>query len=140
MARCGHDSGGCQVNGAEFRLKTGLLGFSPTSLNIIFDDLDGAALDVLNGRAPVPERVGQIVSAWWEEVVTAVENATVEAITAWETEGRAAQLVRYAHHDQLPREVGAHASSLQSWDYHLGLIIRSLERAGVPYEIATIED
>ena len=46
------------MNNSEFRLKTGLLGFSPTSLNIIFEELDGAALDVLHGRAPVPEHIG----------------------------------------------------------------------------------
>ena len=127
------------MNPSEFRLKTGLLGFSPTSLNIIFEELDGAALDVLHGRAPVPEHVGEVVSAWWEETITAVDNTVEEAVTAWEAHGQPAQLTRYAHHDQLPHKIGAQASSLQSWDYHLGLIIRALEKAGVPYEIATIE-
>ena len=124
----------------EFRLITGLLGFSPLSLEHIFTEFDGDALAVLNGHAPVPEHVGIVVRNWWEEVIAAVENTVQDATSQWKTTGRPASLVRYARHDQLPREIGAHASSLQSWDYHLGLIIRSLESAGVPYEITVVED
>lgn len=122
----------------EFRMKTGLLGFNARDLDSIFTELDGRAHDVLNGHAPVPEHVGEVVSAWWEETTTAVANTVAEAIAAWETEQVPAQLTRYAQHGLLPKEVGAHASSIQAWDYHLGLILRSLDAAGVPHQITTI--
>ena len=52
----------------EFRLKTGLLGFTARDLDSIFTELDGRAREVLNGHGQVPEHVGEVVSAWWEAV------------------------------------------------------------------------
>ena len=50
----------------EFRLKTGLLGFTARDLDSIFTELDGRAREVLNGHGQVPEHVGEVVSAWWD--------------------------------------------------------------------------
>jgi len=126
------------VSPDEFRLKTGLLGFTARDLDSIFIELDGRARQVLNGHGQVPEHVGEVVSAWWEETTTAVANTVAEATAAWETEQAPAQLTRYAQHALLPKEIGAHASSIQAWDYHLGLILRALDAAGIPHHITTI--
>ena len=56
----------------EFRLKTGLLGFTARDLDSIFTELNGHARQVLNGHGQVPEHVGEVVTAWWEETTTAV--------------------------------------------------------------------
>lgn len=129
------------MNFSELRLKTGLLGFSPRDLDAIFDDLHGHAEQVLTGHLPVPARVGQIVGIWWEEVITAVDNAVAEATAAQARDPQyVAALVRYGKHQLLPREQGAQASSIQAWDYHLGLILKGLEIVGVPYQIDTIQE
>lgn len=124
----------------EFRLKTGLLGFTARDLDTIFTELHGHAAHVLHGQAPVPDHVGQIVGTWWEEVITAVDNAVAEATTAWHHHRQPAQLTRYAKHALLPKHHGAHASSIQAWDYHLGLILRALDKAGIDYQITTINE
>ena len=67
-----------------------------------------------------------------------VSAGVAEATAAWETEQAPAQLTRYAQHALLPKEIGAHASSIQAWDYHLGLILRALDAAGIPHHITTI--
>lgn len=129
------------MNFSELRLKTGLLGFSPRDLNGIFDDLEGQAEEVLAGHLPVPDRVAEITAVWWDEVTTAVNNAIAEA-----QEHHAANpeyvchLQRYARHALLPRERGAQASSIQAWDYHLGLILKGLEASNIGYEIQTVQE
>ena len=70
----------------EFRLKTGLLGFTARDLDSIFTELDGRAREVLNGHGQVPERVGEVVTAWWEETTTAVANTVAEATADREAE------------------------------------------------------
>uniref|UniRef100_UPI001CB9448C hypothetical protein n=1 Tax=Kocuria atrinae TaxID=592377 RepID=UPI001CB9448C len=67
----------------EFRLKTGLLGFTAHDLDSIFTELNGHARQVLNGHGQVPEHVGEVVSAWWEETTTAVANTVAEATAAY---------------------------------------------------------
>lgn len=129
------------MNFSELRLKTGLLGFSPRDLNAIFADLDGEADQVLTGHRPVPDRVAQIVGIWWEEVTTAVHNAVDDARRRHaEDPHHVTALIRYGKHHLLPEAQGAQASSLQSWDYHLGLILKGLEAVGVPYEITTVQE
>lgn len=129
------------MNFSELRLKTGLLGFSPRDLNEIFADLDGEADQVLTGRLPVPDRVARIVGIWWEELTTAVTNTVEDACRHHEEDPHhVTALTRYGRHHLLPREQGAQASSIQAWDYHLGLIIKALEDAGVAYQITTVQE
>lgn len=128
------------MNPSEFRLKTGLLGFSPQDLEHIFPELGGQAADVLNGNAAVPDHPAQIVDTWWEEVTTAVENTVEDARESWAVAGEPIALVRYGRHHLLPRGHGAQASSIQAWDYHLGLVTRQLEQDGIPFRITTIQD
>lgn len=126
------------MNAAELRLKTSLLGFSGRDLQRIFTSMDDAA-DVLTGQAPVPARTAEIVSAWWEEAMTAVENTANQALQD-AAAGREVVLTRYGRHHLLPSEQGAHASSLHAWDFHLGLIIQRLDDHAVPYRVETVSD
>ncbi|WHF25076.1 hypothetical protein QJS66_23325 (plasmid) [Kocuria rhizophila] len=64
-----------------------------------------------DGDAPAPEHVGEVVGAWWEETITAWTTPSMTPSQRGRAHGQPAQLTRYAHHDQLPRSPGAHASS-----------------------------
>lgn len=121
------------MNSSEFRLKTGLLGYSARDLDSVFSSLQGQAQDILDGHAPVPDHVGAVVTNWWEELQTAVANTVEEATEQWERSGDPFTLEWFAHFAQLPKARGAFAENLQAWEYHLGLIIHELEARGIPY-------
>lgn len=128
------------MNSSEFRLKTGLLGYSARDLDSTFSSLDGQAQDVLDGHAPVPAHVGAVVKNWWEELEASVANAVEDAEDCWMRTGAPFELKWFEHFSQLPKERGAFAENLQGWEYQLGLVIHELEARGVPFVFVAGQD
>lgn len=93
---------------------------------------------IRTGKYPVPDWLAAQITDWAQEVDTDAAEALSHHLTAHAVTGEPVHLTRYPAKGFLARaEHGIKATSVETWDAYLALIIIDLDAAAVPYTLTT---